>query len=145
MPTVRDILAIKGVHVESIGPMASVLDAALLMNEHKIGSLVVMDEGVLVGMITERDLLQRLVAQRRDPVETLVQDVMTTEVVCCRTYTTLDEARGVLKNRRIRHLPVIDEDRHLLGMISIGDLNAYLSHDQERTIHVLEEYIHGRV
>jgi CBS domain-containing protein len=145
MATVKDILATKGAHVQSIGPTASALDAALLMNEHKIGSLVVMEEGELVGMITERDLLQRVVAARRDPVESLVRDVMTTEVVCCRTYTPLDEARGVMKNRRIRHLPVVDEDRHLLGMISIGDLNAHQAHDHEWTIHVLEEYIHGRV
>jgi CBS domain-containing protein len=145
MSSVANILAVKGAHVDSIGPTASVLDAALLMNEKKIGSLVVMDEGLLVGMITERDLLQRVVAQRRDPVETLVHDVMTTEVVCCRPYTTLDEARGVMKNRRIRHLPVMDEDNRLMGMVSIGDLNAHLAHDQEMTIHVLEEYIHGRV
>ena len=142
MPTVRDILISKGSQVASIGPMASALDAAVQMNEHKIGSLVVMDEGMLVGIITERDLLQRIMAQCRDPADTLVRDVMTTEVVCCRTYTPLDEARGVMKNRRIRHLPVVDEERHLLGLISIGDLNAYQTHDQEMTIHLLEAYIH---
>jgi CBS domain-containing protein len=145
MATVRDILAVKGPTVQSIGPGASVLDAALLMNEHKIGSLVVMEGGELVGIITERDLLQRVVAERRDPAETRVRDVMNAEVVCCRTWTPLDEARGVMKNRRIRHLPVVDEDRHLLGMISIGDLNAHQAHDHEHTIHVLQEYIHGRV
>jgi CBS domain-containing protein len=145
MPTVRDILAIKGTCVQSTSPEATALDAALLMNEHKIGSLVVMDGGRVVGIITERDLLQRIIAQRRDPVDTLVEDVMTTQVICCRTYTTLDEARAVMKNRRVRHLPVVDEEVHLLGLISIGDLNAYTSHDQELTIHVLEDYIHGRV
>jgi CBS domain-containing protein len=144
MPTVRDILAIKGTHVQSIGPEATVLQAAQLMNEHKIGSLVVLDQGVLVGMLTERDLLQRVLAERRDPVQTLVRDVMTTEVICCRLHTKLEEARGVLKNRRIRHLPVVDEGRHLNGLISIGDLNAYETHDHEVTIHILEEYIHGR-
>jgi CBS domain-containing protein len=144
MPTVRDILAAKGTHVQSISPTVTVLDAALLMNEHKIGSLVVMDDGRVVGIITERDLLQRIIAQRRDPVDTLVEDVMTTQVICCRTYTPLDEARAVMKNRRVRHLPVVDEELHLLGLISIGDLNAHLTHDQEVTIHVLEDYIHGR-
>jgi CBS domain-containing protein len=121
-----------------------VLDAALLMNEHKIGSLLVMDGGQLVGIITERDLLQRIIAQRRDPAGTSVRDVMTVELVCCRTNTELDEARGVMKNRRIRHLPVVDEERRLLGLVSIGDLNAHLNHDQEVTIHVLTEYIQGR-
>jgi len=144
MPTVRDILAAKGPHVQSIGPGASVLDAALVMNEHKIGSLVVTDGGRLVGMITERDLLQRVVAARRDPAATPVREVMTAEVVCGRPETTLEEARGVMKNRRIRHLPVTDAEDRLLGMVSIGDLNAHQARDHEVTIHVLQEYIHGR-
>ena len=144
MAMVRDILAAKGAHVQSIGPEASALDAALLMNEHKIGSLVVLDGGRLAGIITERDVLQRIVAQRRDPAAVAVRDVMTAELVCCRTDTDLDEARGVMKNRRIRHLPVVDEDRRLLGLVSIGDLNAHQARDQEVTIHVLHEYIHGR-
>jgi CBS domain-containing protein len=145
MATVRDILAVKGPQVLFIGPEASVLDAALLMNEHKVGSLLVMDDGRLVGIITERDLLQRIVAGRRDPADTLTEDVMSAEVACCRPETTVDEARGVMKNRRIRHLPVLDDSDQLLGIVSIGDLNAYLSHDQEVTIHILHEYISGRV
>jgi CBS domain-containing protein len=145
MATVRDILAVKGPHVLSIGPDATVLDAALLMNEHKVGSLLVKSAGRLIGIITERDLLQRVVAQRRDPAATSVAEVMTVEVACCRPETSIDEARGVMKNRRIRHLPVVDDNEQLLGVVSIGDLNAYLSHDQEVTIHVLHEYISGRV
>jgi CBS domain-containing protein len=144
MPTVKDILAAKGSYVLSIGPDATVLSAALLMNEHKIGGLVVLQEAQLVGMITERDLLKHVVAECRDPARTLVKEVMTTEVICCRPHTTLEEARGVMKNRRIRHLPVVDEGRRLDGLISIGDLNAFEAHDHEVTIHVLEEYIHGR-
>ena len=70
---------------------------------------------------------------------------MTTEVLCCQTNTTLDEARGVLKNRRIRHLPVLDDKQQLCGLISIGDLNAHEAHDHEWTIHILREYIYGRV
>jgi CBS domain-containing protein len=145
MATVRDILATKGPHVLSIGPDATVLDAALLMNEHKVGSLLVMSGGQLVGIVTERDLLARVVSQRRDPATTVVHAVMTAEVACCRPETTVDEARGVMKNRRIRHLPVLDDTDQLLGVVSIGDLNAHLSHDQELTIHILHEYIHGRV
>jgi CBS domain-containing protein len=145
MPTVLEILANKGTHVLSVSPTATVLDAALLMNDHKIGSLVVMDAGRLIGLISERDLLQRVLAQRRDPADMLVRDAMTTEIICCRTYTTIDEARSVMKNRRIRHLPVVDDDNRLLGLISIGDLNAFEAHDHELTIHILEEYIHGRV
>src|SRR5262245_56201883 len=113
MATVKDILAVKGTHVLSIGPDATVLDTALLMNDHKIGSLVVMSGGQIIGIITERDILQRIVAAGRDPMQTTVQDVMTTEVACCQPHTALEEARGVMKNRRIRHLPVLDEAKQL--------------------------------
>jgi CBS domain-containing protein len=145
MATVRDILAVKGPHVLSISPEATVLDAAVLMNEHKVGSLVVLSGGRLIGIISERDILMRVVVPRHDPGTTPVHAVMTTEVVCCQPHTPLDEARGVLKNRRIRHLPVLDDDQRLCGLISIGDLNAHDAHDHEFTIHVLQEYIYGRV
>jgi CBS domain-containing protein len=145
MSTVRDILGNKGGHVQSIGPEASVLNAALLMNEHKIGSLIVLDGGRVVGIFSERDILQRVVVSRRDPADTKVNEVMTTEVICCRPHTTLDESRGVMKNRRIRHMPVLDDNDQLCGLISIGDLNAHAMHEHESTIHVMEEYIHGRV
>jgi CBS domain-containing protein len=145
MATVQDILAVKGPQVLSIGAEASVLDAALMMNEHQVGSLVVMSGGEVLGIITERDIVQRLVLARRDPSQTPVQEVMTLEVPCCQPHTTLEEARGVLKNRRIRHLPVIDDTKQLCGLISIGDLNAHEAHDHEWTIHILQEYIYGRV
>jgi CBS domain-containing protein len=145
MATVKDILAIKGSLVHSVHPDTSVLDAALLMNENKIGALLVMDSDRIVGMFTERDILRRIVAEERPPARTLVGEVMTEEVACCTCQTMLEEARSAMKNRRIRHLPVVDDERRLLGLISIGDLNAYAAHDHEVTIHILEEYIHGRV
>jgi CBS domain-containing protein len=144
MATVKDILAVKGSHVLSVGPEATALDAAVLMNQHKVGSLVVLSGGQLIGIISERDILTRVVVPRLDPGRALVQDVMTVEVVCCQLHTPLEEARGVLKNRRIRHLPVVDDANQLLGLISIGDLNAHEAHDHELTIHILHEYIQGR-
>jgi CBS domain-containing protein len=143
MATVHDILLRKGTHIETIAPTATVFEAALLMNEKRIGALLVLDLGRLVGIITERDILQRVVAQRRDAAETLVEEVMTTEVACCQENTSLEEARGVMKNRRIRHLPVVDAQERLVAMISIGDLNAYQTTAQEQTIHLLHEYIYG--
>jgi CBS domain-containing protein len=145
MGTVRDILARKGSQVFSIGPNASVLDAALLMNEHHVGSLVVTDEGRVVGMFTERDVLRRVVGEQRDPASTRVGDVMSMEVACCRPETTIEEARVAMKERRIRHLPLVDEGRRLMGLVSIGDLNAYEATSQEQTIHLLHEYLYGRV
>ena len=144
MATAKDILAIKGSRVTAIHPEATVYEAAVRMNEEKIGALVVLDQDQLVGMFTERDILRRVVAQQRDAAHTPVHDVMTTEVMCCQLHTSMEEARGVMKNRRIRHLPVIGDDGSLLGMISIGDLNAYQTSSQEQTIYLLEQYIHGQ-
>ena len=143
MPTVREILARKGSHVFTTGPGATALEAALLMNEHKIGALVVIDAGRVIGMFTERDVLRRIVGEQRDPARTAVADVMTTEVACCSLETALDEASGAMKNRRIRHLPVV-EDGRLRGLISIGDLNAHEMTSQEQTIHLMHEYLYGR-
>src|SRR5437763_11687513 len=113
MATIREILAKKGTQVFTIGKHATVLDGALLMNEHRIGALVVVEDGQVVGMFTERDVLQRVVAEQRDPVRTLVAEVMTTEVFCCTPDTPIDEARGAMKNRRIRHLPPVGGDNRL--------------------------------
>jgi len=145
MAKVSDLLAAKGNHVMTVGPDATVLDAATLMNDHQIGSLVVLDGGRVVGMFTERDVLRRVVTERRDPVATCVADVMTREVVCCTPDTTADEAASAMKNRRIRHLPVCDADGAIVGLISIGDLNARVASEQEQTICLMQEYLYGRV
>jgi CBS domain-containing protein len=145
MATVMEILANKGPHVLTIGKEATVLQAALLMNEHKVGALVVTEGDEITGMFTERDVLRRVVGEQRDPAATRVHDVMTTEVVCCEPGTPLEEARGAMKNRRIRHLPVVDGGQKLCGMVSIGDLNAHQMTSQEHTIHLLHEYLYGRV
>jgi CBS domain-containing protein len=145
MGTVREILAKKGAHVWSIHQGATVLEAAQLMNEHRIGALVVVDDGHVIGMFTERDVLTRVVAAQRDPAATAVSEVMTSEVCCCTPETTIEEARVAMKNRRIRHLPLADGDRRLLGLISIGDLNAYDLNSHEQTIYLMHEYLYGRV
>ncbi len=144
MATVKDILTRKGSQVYSIGKDATVLEGARLMNEYKIGCLVVIDNERVSGIFTERDVLSRVVAGHRNPVTTRVHEVMTCEMVCCQPDTDLEEARSVFKNRRIRHLPVVDEGQGLLGLVSIGDLNAYDADAKECTIHLLQEYIYGR-
>ena len=92
-----------------------------------------------------RDVLRRVVGELRDPAQTRVAEVMTTEVVCCRSETALEEARGSMMNRRIRHLPVVDDQENMVGLISIGDLNAHERTSHEQTIYLLEEYVYGRV
>lgn len=145
MATVKELLVAKGSdEVISISKNATVLEGAKLMNAHKIGALVVTNDGRVHGIFTERDMLQRVVAEKRDPEKTPVSDVMTSEMACCRQETSIDEARTVMKNKRIRHLPVVGDDMQLHGMISIGDLNAYYANSQEVTIHFLHEYLYGR-
>ena len=144
MPSVQDILSSKGSQVLSTSPDAVVLDAVNLMNRHKIGSLVVKDGDQVVGMFTERDVLRRVVGDEKNPATTKVGQVMTSKVVCCDPDADLDEVATLMKNRRIRHVPVCDDDGRLLGMISIGDVNAANTSTQEATIHFLNEYIYGR-
>ena len=143
MATVRDILANKGRHLNSIGADATVFEAAVLMNEQRICSLLVLEEARLIGILTERDILQRVVAQQRDANQTSVGTVMTRDVIYCRLHTDVEEVRGIMRDRRVRHLPVMTEEGEVVGLISIGDLNAYQLQYHEQTIYHLQEYISG--
>lgn len=145
MSKVRDILKNKGSQILSIHPLATVLDAAILMNDHKVGSIVVSEQSQVTGIFTERDVMRRVVVARRDPAHTAVMDVMTRDVVCCDMDCPIEEARSIMKTRRIRHLPVVDDDQNLLGIISIGDLNAHELNGQEIHINMLQEYLYRRV
>lgn len=145
MATVKDILAEKGSHsLQAVPTDATVLEATRKMNQHGIGSLVVMEGEQVVGIFTERDVLRRVVAAERDPAHTTVGEVMSRQVICVSPDTDLDELSAIMKQKRIRHLPVSREGE-VIGMVSIGDLNAYNSSNQEMTIHYLSDYIYGRV
>jgi CBS domain-containing protein len=145
MPTVKDILAVKGESLFTIGSQATVLDATRKMNQHKVGSLVVMDDGRVVGIFSERDVLRRVVAEELSPREVKVADVMTREVICCSMEDDLDDVSAIMKNRRVRHVPVCDSTGTLHGIISIGDVNAQYASHAEQHIHFLNEYLYGRV
>lgn len=145
MSTLSHVLAGKPRIVHSISPEASVLEATQKMHRHKIGSLLVMDGEHILGILTERDILHRVVAEERDFRNVSASEVMTQEIIFCSPDTSLEEASTIMKTRRVRHLPVCDQDGSLLGLVSIGDLNARHSSDQEFTIHYLHEYLYGRV
>ena len=102
--------------------------------------MIVIDKDRLAGIFTERDVLRRVVAEQRDPATTKLADVMTSPVACAAPHTTLDEIRQVMRERRIRHVPVVNAKR-VLGMISIGDLNKAEREVQVETIRYLEQYI----
>jgi len=128
--------------VYTISPEKSVLEAARVMNERRIGALVVVDGGGRVkGIFTERDVMSRVVSEERSPEKTLVGDVMTAAVIVASPTTTCDELRALMRERRVRHMPVI-EDGALVGMVSIGDINAAESRAMVETISYLERYIY---
>ena len=143
MSTVQSILERKGSHVHNVAEDQTILSAAHLMNQHRVGALVVTRGERVVGIFTERDVLCRVVASQRDPAQTLVQDVMSAPVACCTPETTHDEVRAVMRHRRIRHLPVVVEEQ-LVGIISIGDVLTAVEADQGQTIRYLYEYMYGR-
>ena len=140
MDTVATILKHKGQGVVSVTPTETVLHAALLMNEQGIGGVVVTEGDKLVGIFTERDILRRVVAEKRDPSATEIKDVMTKPVTSCSAKATLDECVAAMTDKRIRHLPVVDEDG-LAGIITSGDVLAHQVREQEYQIEHLNKYI----
>ena len=145
MATVSDLLHAKASRpVLTIEHRETVLAATQQMNEHSVGALLVTDDGRLTSIFTKRNMLRRVVAAQRNPAETHVGDVMTTNMACASPETSVDDARSIFKTHRIRHLPIVKGDGELVGMISIGDLNAHLANDREVTLHFLNEYLHGR-
>ncbi|MCK6456434.1 MAG: CBS domain-containing protein [Phycisphaerae bacterium] len=144
MATVADVLSIKGNKVVCAMPEMSVREAAKIMHQNHIGSVIVTENERVVGVFTERDVLNRVVAADKDPSKTLVRDVMTSPVACGTPDTSLGECRTVMTRNRIRHLPIVEHGR-LVGIISSGDLMAREVREQQATIHYLHEYIHGRV
>lgn len=146
MTTLNDILREKErEELFTIEQEASVFEAVQTMNERSIGALIVTHQGRMAGIFTERDVLRRIVGRQLDPASVRVADAMTARVICCNPATTIEEARELMKERRVRHLPILDAEGDVVGMVSIGDLNAHLTTHQEVTIHYLHEYLHGPV
>lgn len=139
MSNVGNLLKSKGRQVVTVEPDASVLHAARLMNTHRIGSVVVVEDGRPIGMFTERDVLTRVVAAERNPAAVRVREVMTQRVLTCAPETSLDAVRHTIRAERVRHIPVV-EDGKLCGMVSIGDLNTAEVKVLCETIQYLEQY-----
>lgn len=145
MSTVADLLAKKEQNLLSIAPIATVMEAAKLMNEHRVGALLVIDRRgeSLAGIFTERDILRRIIGEKRNPEDTAVGQVMTTEVACCKPDITIEAARLIFRDKRVRHLPVVDDQGKPVGVVSIGDVNAWAMDHQQAEIHYLQEYLYG--
>lgn len=142
MKTVRQLLGVKGQEVYSIAPEASVHDAMALMAQKNIGALLVLEDGKLVGLVSERDFARKLYLLERSPKDVKVREIMTTDVVYVRPDQTNEECMALVTEKRVRHLPVLEKGR-LIGIISIGDLVKDTIGEQQFIIQQLENYIRG--
>lgn len=145
MTTVAQILRSKSDNtVYTIAPEASVLEAVRVMAERNIGALLVQDGATIVGIVTERDYARKVVLLTRSSRDTPVRDIMTSNVLCVRPGQTSDECMALMTDRRLRHLPVM-EDGKLTGLVSIGDLVKDVIAEQKFVIEQLQHYIAGEV
>jgi CBS domain-containing protein len=142
MKRVKDVLDVKGRDVWSIEPSASVYDAMKLMADKGIGALMVMEGAKVVGILSERDYARKVILQGRSSRTTEVREIMTARVVYARPDQNIEECMVLMTEKRIRHLPVMNEEQ-LLGVISIGDLVKSIIAEQKFIIEQLERYISG--
>ena len=142
MTTVGEILRIKGHEVWSIAPDATVYDALKVMADKNVGALLVMEGDRLQGILSERDYARKIILMGRSSKSTMVREIMATRVVCVRPEQTAEECMALMTDKRVRHLPVVEDER-VIGVISIGDVVKNIISDQEFTIEQLEHYISG--
>ncbi|MCS6953222.1 MAG: CBS domain-containing protein [Bryobacterales bacterium] len=140
--TVRSILNSKGYQVWGLPPEASVYEAIAMMADKGVGALVVISEGKLVGVVSERDYARKVILKGKSSQHTQVREIMSSPVITVTPDHTVEECMRIVTHHRIRHLPVMDGDR-LVGVISIGDLVRSIIAAQEATIHQLKNYIAG--
>ncbi len=143
MSKIKDVLAVKGREVWSIGPAHSVFQAIEMMALRGIGALTVLsDTGELVGIISERDYARKIILEGRSSHSTSVAEIMTSDLVSIDPGCSVNDAMALMTDNRVRHLPVLEEE-HLVGMVSVGDLVKYIIDEQTVVINQLERYIKG--
>jgi len=142
MKLVQHLLDAKGRGVISVSATTSVFDAIKLMADKTVGSLLVMEGDQLRGIVTERDYARKVIIKGRSSETTEVGEIMTADVCTATSLATVNECMTVMSERKIRHLPIVDEGA-VTGMISIGDLVQAIISDQKEEIEHLEQYIRG--
>jgi CBS domain-containing protein len=140
--TIDSVLTLKGRQLWSVAPTSTVYEAVEKMSEKGIGALLVMAEGKLAGIISERDYARKVILKDRSSKHTLVRDIMISPVVTVTPRHTVDECMRLMTENRIRHLPVVDRDQ-VAGVVSIGDLVNWIITAHEETIGHLQSYIAG--
>jgi CBS domain-containing protein len=142
MRTVSEILRGKGYQVWSVAPDSTVYDALKLMADKNVGAVLVMDGGVLVGVLSERDYARKVILHGRSSRDTAVREIMTERVVCVSPEETAEECMALMTDKRVRHLPVV-RDNQIIGVVSIGDVVKSIISEQHFIIEQLEHYITG--
>jgi len=142
MISVRQLLRIKGNDLWTIGPQATVYEALEFLAEKNIGALPVVEQDQLVGIFSERDYARKVILKGKSSHNTLISELMTHKVYHIKPQRKLEECMRLMTDKRIRHLPVM-ENKRLIGMITIGDVVKGIISEQENTIRSLEGYIKG--
>jgi CBS domain-containing protein len=140
---IRAVLRHKGGDVWSVPPSASVYDAIAIMGEKQVGALLVIEDAKLVGILSERDYARKVILKGRSSKDTPVSEIMTSPVRYVTPQETVDECMRIMTANRVRHLPVV-EDEKVVGIVSIGDLVNWIISAQADTIHQLHSYITGK-
>lgn len=143
MKTLKQMLASKNRPLAVVTPGDSVFHALNIMAQHDVGALLVLDGEQLVGIFSERDYARKIILQGKTSKDTLVRDIMSDRVAYATPTTTLDECMALMTEKHFRHLPVLNEDGSLAGIISIGDLVKETISTQQFLIAELERYIAG--
>ena len=142
MGAIRTIVEGKDTAIHAVGPEATVRDAVVEMCRSHVGALLVNEYGAPVGILSERDIMTRVLLEQRNPSTTTVAEVMTKEVVFIGPDREAEDAMALMTERCVRHLPVVERGI-VIGIISMGDLVRWASHNQDSEIRMLQEYVGG--